>query len=691
MNNVSVFLSRAEVSAKQNLEDFLKHSSSLRNVLCADDEFGNRSWDVTKALSLKAKGNKKEILNFFTDSAIQLSENTPLGMPFLNFSQAYMRYQHAMRPTKSIGSRIAALRMVESVLAENGVDPDILNVDHQHFNRAAQRAKDRFGAENAYRVGGQIEMIADFVRDHRLVKSPATWRNFLKRPKGTDQVGPEHDRRRVEKMPSQEVLDAIPKAFRLATLPGDILVTSIVAILLAAPDRANEVLLLPTLCETNDGPYTDDAKAYGLRWWPAKGAEPMVKWIPGVMTDVVKLAISQIRTVTEQARHVAKWYETNPTRVFLPPELEPLRNQELIDMVEVAAIIFGPEVAAKKVGKTWCLNAKIETKIIDNQAYAYFSDVERVAISKLPVGFPFLNRELRLKYSDALLVVFRNQFHATRSNWACMIEGVSVDKCNERLGTGSANGKKSVFERLEIFSADGSALQVTTHQFRHYLHTIGLKGGMSEVDLAKWAGRKDINQNAAYDHTPARERTELIRTTLYSNEQPLFPIVELKYQPVNRDEFDRLKLRTAHTTPLGVCLHDYTMSPCERFRDCINCEEEECTKGDQAKMDEARRLLSESNRLLGLAEKAKAAGDYGAERWIEVHQKTRDRYAQLCALYDDPNVPDGAKLRLTPTKSPSLLDMAITERSVGNRVQISAEVEDSNLSLLRDVMKGIKI
>ncbi len=36
-----------------------------------------------------------------------------------------------------------------------------------------------------------------------------------------------------------------------------------------------------------------------------------------------------------------------------------------------------------------------------------------------------------------------------------------------------------------------------------------------------------------------------------------------------------------HATEFGYCVHDYMMSPCDKFRDCINCNEQVCVKGEE--------------------------------------------------------------------------------------------------------------
>ncbi len=61
-------------------------------------------------------------------------------------------------------------------------------------------------------------------------------------------------------------------------------------------------------------------------------------------------------------------------------------------------------------------------------------------------------------------------------------------------------GAPSVFERFGMVEADGTVIRMNTHQFRHWLNTLAQAGGMSQLEIARWSGRKDVRQNAAYDH-----------------------------------------------------------------------------------------------------------------------------------------------------------------------------------------------
>ena len=218
-------------------------------------------------------------------------------------------------------------------------------------------------------------------------------------------------------------MDALPKVYRLATEPVDVLVSSVAAILCSAPDRINEALILPDLCEVHQSAGSGKAEAYGLRWWPAKGADPMVKWIVPSMASVVEEAIGKIRSVTHEARQIAKWYEDHPGKIYLHEGAEHLRDVEWLMMSDVASII-GVANAASAV--SWCTSRKLELNGRGASKMVRFVDIETVVISMLPAGFPFLEKETGLRYCDALLVVRTKELNPQKGTCCCMIEPISI-------------------------------------------------------------------------------------------------------------------------------------------------------------------------------------------------------------------------------------------------------------------------
>lgn len=648
MSDVILFRPKAELDAAGNLAGFIESCRNGLTIFGTDLDFDANVWDVTDALGVKGHGRKRQRLVFSALDTAPDQAEAWMDDRFRPFAKAYMRYMHGFRPTKIVGFRLAALRVLESALSENGLVPDPIRIDALILNRAAQVIVDRYSEAAAYRIGGQLEMASEFLADNRLTSVLTKWRNPIKRPGDAVRVGKEFDERRQEKMPTEAALDALPKVFRLATEPVDILVSSVAAILCSAPDRINEALILPDLCEVHQSVGRDKPDAYGLRWWPAKGADPMVKWIVPSMVSVVKEAIGKIRSVTHEARQIAKWYEEHPFNIYLHDGVEHLREVEWLTMVEVASIIG---IANTASAVSWCKTWGVESKGRGASKMVRLLDVEAVVISMLPAGFPILERETGLRYRDALLIVRTNEFNPQKGTYRCMIEPISINQINSGLGSRVDHGFSSVFTRFGYTEPDGSPIKITTHQFRHYLNTLAQAGGMSQLDIAKWSGRKDIRQNAAYDHVTPDQMLKKIRDAVGDESQMFGPLAELpKKVLIPRDEFARLRIPTAHTTDLGFCVHDYTMSPCQLHRDCIHCEDLVCVKGDEEKTMRLRQNLDDARDLLRKAEDAVSDGYAGGDRWLEHHLSAVERLSQLCSIMDDPNVPHGAVVQLAPPR-----------------------------------------
>ena len=681
MSEVILFRAKAELDSAGNLAGFVESCRNQLTVFGAGLPFDENVWDVTEALALNGHGNKRHRLVFSTLGSVNEKPPKPMLEPFLSFAKAYLRYMHGFRPTKAIAFRLAALRALEAALTEIGAEPDPTRTDAGVLNRAAQLIAEHYSEVAAYRIAGQLEMLAAYLSENSLTVVPVHWRNHLRRPEDTIRVGKEFDQRRQSKMPSQAALDALPKVYRLATEPVDVIVSSVAALLCASPDRISELLLLPENCEVRQKKGPEGGEAYGLRWWPAKGAEPMVKWVAPSMASVVQEAIGKIRKVTEQARRIAKWYENHPTDVYLERHLETLRTNEWLSLVQVAEIIG---LVDRKSARLWCSLNNVKEIGGRGDRKVRFTDVQKAVIAMLPEGFPILDRETGLKYSDALFVFQVNELGTQRATYRCMIEPLSINQVNGGLGGRAKHGFSSIFARLGFTEPDGSAIKITTHQFRHYLNTLAQAGGMSQLDIAKWSGRKDIRQNAAYDHVTPDQMLQKIRVAVGDESQMFGPLAELpKRVLIPRDEFARLKVPTAHTTDLGFCIHDYTMSPCQLHMDCIHCEDLVCIKGDEEKAQRLRQRLEEARDLQERAMQAVGEGYAGSDRWLDHHNSTVERLAQLCSIMSDPNVPLGSVVQLSPTKGNQQIE-------TGTRGHLSAPDDQGvTAGLLADVMTSL--
>jgi hypothetical protein len=448
----------------------------------------------------------------------------------------------------------------------------------------------------------------------------------------------------------------------LAIEPGDIFVSSVCAILCSAPDRISEVLQLPENCEVRQQDGASGREHYGLRWKPAKGAEPMVKWVISSMGSVVAEAIARIRRVTNEARLVTRWYEEHPGMLYLPPELEHLREQEWLTLKELADVLFA-EPVERTAPHEWCIANNVPREQSRRPNLVRFADIQKVVLGTLPPDFPVLSRETGLRYSEALFIIRRNELEVKKSPFRCIIEPVGQGFIWNRLGARDSSGQKSIFDRAGLAEPDGSAIRLTSHQFRHYLNTLAQAGGMSQLDIAKWSGRKDVRQNECYDHESTESLLARVRSAIGDDTRMFGPLaVAPRATLIPRDEFARLKVPTAHTTDFGYCIHDYVMAPCQMHRDCFNCAEQICVKGEAEKESRIHQAHTEATRLLDMAEQAMAEGEFGASEWVEHHREQLCRLTSLIEILDDSAVPKGSFIQLNSPNVPSRIEQAAEAR-----------------------------
>jgi hypothetical protein len=88
------------------------------------------------------------------------------------------------------------------------------------------------------------------------------------------------------------------------------------------------------------------------------------------------------------------------------------------------------------------------------------------------------------------------------------------------------------------------------------------------------------------------------------------------------------------------------------YRDCINCEEQECIKGETQKEANLRMLKSETEYLLKQAREALSEEEYGADTWVRHQTDTLERVNALLSILEDPAVPIGARIRLDVANAP---------------------------------------
>lgn len=641
------FTPRAELQPLQNLEAFIAICRDS-DILNARAQFDRNTWDVGHF-----KGqNKTHRAVFSTLEASALNKSEPsLETPFIDFAKAVLVYMQDERPVTSQAPRIAALRCMEAALRSlnKGSRPTAVNEDV--LDQAVKLAQDQVSAGVAYRIAGQLEYLADLMRKKGFISLRRNWTHGAKKPQEVgSRITPEALKRRKEKLPSAAALRALGNIFYEAVLPTDIVVSSYTALMLCAPERINEVLRLSRNCVVTGG---GEFKGHvGLRWAGSKGFENTTKWLPTEMASVGLEAIENLKTATASAQALATWYTDNPGKLYLHRTDEHLRHKEVLTLRELAQVLWGDSSATGQASVWAKTTKKLQHVQLSGRAIGYrFEDVEKAVIEMLPATFPYVPGAPDLLCKDALCLIRVNELHAGRATYRCMFTCIDYTTITKHIDGGE--DRDSIFVRFDCKEDDGTPIRLPSHSLRHYLNMLAQMGGLTSAEIALFSGRKDVKQNRAYDHMTSDEVqapiSQAIKQGLTSE---IVALDSARGDLKLRSEFNDLGLTAAHTTEYGWCRHDFASAPCEMYRDCTNCEEHECIKGDEHKEANLRRLKGETEHLLSEAQKALSDDEYNADIWVS-HQKERlSRIDMLLSILEDPGVPKGARIRLDIDNAP---------------------------------------
>jgi len=643
------FTPRAELGPQANLEAFIE---TCRNseVLDAHRQFDKNIWDIGHF-----KGhNKVHRAVFSTMEAANKNANEPcMPQPFQAFAKATLVYLADSRPVVSQAPRVSALRYLEAALREwnKGSRPTAVNIEV--LDTAVELARKSVSAGVAYRIAGQLEIIAQLMQTKGFISLRQQWVHGVKRPQDLgSRISKEALKARQEKLPSAAALRALAGIFQEAVETADVLVSSYMTVMACAPERINEVLRLKRNCVVRgDGRFVGKL---GFRWPGSKGADDTVKWLPTEMAPVAEQAIENLLKVTSPAHELAAWYTDNSNRLYLHEAAAHLRGCEVLSLAEIGLILWGDEEATNSAN-SWAQKLhKLEQVSLGGRRIGFrFKDVEAAVLSMLPATFPYVPGAPQLLCKDAMAILRANEMHAVRGTYVCMFACVTYSTIAIPL---TLHGEQpSIFDRFNYKEDDGSPIEMNSHSLRHYLNMLAQMGGMSSAEIALFSGRKDVSQNRAYDHMSSEEVQEPVSRALKAGMTGELVSHEPR-QLIRRSEFALVKPSAAHTTEYGWCMHDFASEPCQMHRDCINCEEQECVKGAEHKERNLRSLKAETEFLLEAAKEALSEEEYGADTWIAHQTKTLGRVNALLQILEDPTVPVGTRIRLNLTNAALITD-----------------------------------
>ena len=647
MSNLFLFVPKAQLTCRQNLDEFVLMCRDRLTVFGEDLDWYSHTWPGVGNFTRKGAPSRG-----FTKAQLLDAEIMP-------FAKAYVRYQLGHNPNE-LKNEFKAIRCIEPALLAIKGCADITQTDISVMNEATLVALS-YGA-TAYQAGISLVKLLDFLNESGIIPTPVAWKNPIKKPKDIHGTSAAAKQKRDEKLPEDYLLESMAEIFCNDLLGArDRFTSSIFALCMCAPSRITEVQDLPANC-LHRGLDDKGVMRLGLRFFAGKGYESDIKWIPTPMEQVAEEAVRRLSEMSEPGRKLAKWLETNPDEFYRHENCPDVgEDQPLTDAQACLALGFSPGSSASIT--RFRLKAGMKSYEPFQAFYAEHGHVTLRFLngymhSKLPSGWPWMNKERHIKYSNALCCFRQNELRMDMQPRPIIVWAPNDSTFTTDIN--SIKGKESnIWERHGYKNEDGSTVSMTSHQIRHYLNTLAQRGALGQMDIAKWSGRANIHQNATYNHMTDDEHVQMAREAGVG--VALNKIRE--NLPVTVADLDAVGDGIAHITIFGFCVKDYSMTPCMKHRDCLNCTEQVCVKGDDGKL---ARLKSHRDAIRAQLAKAQAAnedGIYGADRWSQHQIKTLARADQLIQILESKDTPDGTIIRLSGDQEFSPLKRAIAAKS----------------------------
>lgn len=250
--------------------------------------------------------------------------------------------------------------------------------------------------------------------------------------------------------------------------------------------------------------------------------------------------------------------------------------------------------------------------------------------------------------SESLLCIRVNELHTDKATLP-LIDRPSHAGLERWLEGNPDQEAPSVFERFadehgtNYREPDGSPVKIDSHMCRRLFVTSGLTAGATTLDMARWQGREHIGDLSSYDQRSMAEKVELVKDAIVTGR--LRGQVAQAYVTLANDVRDSWlegQVQAMHVTPLGLCIHDFSATPCPLALNCLKgCKDYLHDPADQGQVHQLVQLQRRTRDVLELMAPELQAGKL-APAWVEEHQRTLENVTRILEV-DAP--PDGGLVR----------------------------------------------
>lgn len=599
-SKVVAFLTRVERERKKNLAELISKAKMMRLDGFESIDWDAPRWVITSGRLIKLTGRNSisASLNFTLPPKLEANEltddwgNVAKSLLILRFH----RYNQAVSNQRNF---ITAVGYVSYAAQELGQRLDSLTPEA--LDSACQLVTQHYKEGTAYNLHKHIAEFASHCDANGLCRVKFHYKySKLKRPENTGGVGikrlddPTVIDTKSDKLIEQKTFKVIGELYQ--KLPSDhkYRVYILILTLLACTGRRfSEITELP-----NQVLQSDDTGNSYLYYFPRKASHGDVYtpkrrlYLPSEVVPIVNEVIEELRQLTESARSSAeemhrvngpdlrfisdisyedKLYKDDLRRLGLSNGLLSkggwLRQKQLAWPDPQALTRQGLKPA----------NPIYYTNKAGLEAYCG-RDFNQKALE------PFHIDEAGKEYKLKDLLILR---HLSLSSGYTFAHWVATH-CTHSMFT---TFLRYFADLAKEFTSSSAEVDFTSHHFRHTINTLLDEGGLSDLLQTEWFGRSNARDTKAYQHTSREKRALMLREDIKKGLVGGQLAQEIRVIPINaRDAVLKARVQAVHDVGTGICIHNFSQTPCERHLQCsADCKDYVWAKDDKGRLEEQKR------------------------------------------------------------------------------------------------------
>ncbi|KFC76198.1 integrase [Massilia sp. LC238] len=644
MAKIFNFVPRRDLDAKQNLDAFISMS---RDLIPTWSEQAGFAWESYRWVTIHRAIRFTNYENSALHASASPASAQLMHPDFMEAAKAYLRYRHHTRPHLNIARELTALRALEYSLRIDGNIPDITKVNQRNFDEATALLSQR---KAAHLVAAELLNILKTLADLGIVTSAAHyWNHQFHGDLSYDrQFGASATKElKDKKLPNQDALLAIGEVFgRGYEQPlegGDVLITSITAILLCAPIRISEVRRFRMDCLAQDVDRDGNTQYY-FKYWVPKTKEFCRKPIPRTMAEIAIEAIRRLQELTEEGRRLARYMEGSPSKFYRHKNCPEVADDQVLspDQVRDALGFFSIGSATSYV-ESLTGQRRLTGHTLNTLWSMVVKDHHR-----LNPHFPYQEPAagpgvLPLKMSESLLCCLRHQFSTGWVTSPILLTPFRSSYYGMRLD-GKERTYKNSGRPLCFYTRHGfEPKKLKSHSYRHLLNRLAKQSGVTIDVITAWSSRTSNRQTLTYLDNDEGKTASAVAAMMD------IEIVQAPKDPITSEEAEIYGQGPIHRSRYGLCRRSWRVGPCNKFADCLNCSELLMCKGDKFASEIIAADRDLMSKTYNAAQAAIARGERSATRWVTVMGPQIKKLDELIAVLNDPRIPDGSPVELAGT------------------------------------------